>query len=334
MSESSTREKNRGTKDHAESERSGRKSVDSAASDAGTVDQRLEGLPHIEAFGHRYHASGKIFFPSDRAERERNEIQHRLFRLCLDGELTATRLPRDVGRIADLGTGTGVWAVEMAARYPQARIVGVDVYPMQRRKGVPPNVRFAVADVEDAWDGFAAADASLDFVHARGLAGGVRDWPALLRRARAKLRPGGLFEMTEIHMQVFDFDGKFAETEAFPGFLQLFRDLGARVGMEFNPSPLALDWLIDADFEKIVQRSEILPLGTWAGDEKLQARQALMNKIIADHLDNHCGLLFTKCGLDKADFEKKIPPLWEELRRLDKRPYITAIFTTARKPRE
>ncbi|KAL7621005.1 hypothetical protein AAE478_008317 [Parahypoxylon ruwenzoriense] len=329
MSHSSRRGKSREAKSQPKDEHAADNSSDSDP-DFGTVDQVLENMPYIEAFGHRYHISGKIFLPFDAPERERNEVQHKLYRLCLDGDLTATRLPLDVANILDLGTGTGVWAIEMAARYPQAKITGIDVYPIQRRKGVPPNVRFKIDDVENAWD---CADGTLDFVHARSIAGGVRDWPALIRKAYAKLKPGGLLEVTEINLQILDFDGKFAEAELCPGFLQLFHDLGGRVGVNFDPGPRVFDWLIEADFEKIVRRSEILPLGNWAGDDKLRARQTLMNKITSEHFDNHCGLLFKSCGWEKSDFEKTVPPFWQEISAADVRPYIAAVFFTARKPR-
>ncbi|KAI0384398.1 S-adenosyl-L-methionine-dependent methyltransferase [Hypomontagnella monticulosa] len=303
-----------------------------ASSDLDGPDPRLKDMPFIEAFGHQYHISGKIFLPFDQAERNRLEIQHKLYRNCLDGALTSTRLPLDTAQIMDLGTGTGAWAIEMAARYPQSQITGVDVYPIQRRRGVPPNVKFEIDDVENPWK---YPDNYFDFVHARSIAGGVRDWPALLRQIYSKLKPGGLFEMTEIALNILDFNGKFAEADMLPGFLKLFRDMGEKCNMDFNPSPHVPDWLVDADFDKIVQRSEILPVGTWtwAQDEKMKVRQNLMNSIITEHYDNHCGLLFKNCGWTREEFDAVAPSFWQELQNANGRPYITAVFTTARKPR-
>ncbi|KAI4865198.1 S-adenosyl-L-methionine-dependent methyltransferase [Hypoxylon rubiginosum] len=319
-------------KDQREGERGAGDSSDSY-SDGDSPDPRLENMPYIEAFGHRYHISGKIFLAFDEPERQRCEVQHKLYRHSLDGALTSTRLPLDVARILDLGTGTGVWPIEMAARYPQAHITGVDVYPIQRRKGVPPNVKFEIDDVENPWN---MPDNSLDFVHARSIAGGVRDWPALLRQTYSKLKPGGLFEMTEIAIHVLDFDGKFAEAELCPEFLHLFRSMSEKVGIDFSPSPRVPEWLVDANFEKIVQRSEILPVGNWAQDEKMRARQSLMNNILnKDYvLENHCGLLFQSCGWTKEEFDALVPSFWQEIQAAQVRPYVTAVFTTARKPRE
>ncbi|KAI1766731.1 S-adenosyl-L-methionine-dependent methyltransferase [Hypoxylon sp. FL1150] len=313
--------------------KAGKRGTDDSYSDTDALDRRLESFPYIEAFGHKYHISGKIFLAFDEDERQRCEVQHKLYRHSLDGALTSTRLPLDTTRILDLGTGTGTWAVEMAARYPQAQITGVDVYPIQRTKGVPPNVKFEIDNVENPWN---VSDDSLDFIHARSIAGGVRDWPALLRQAYTKLKPGGLLEMTEISIHVCDFDGKFAEAELCPGFLQLFRDMCAQVGMNFTPSPHVPEWLVDANFEKIVQRSEILPVGNWAQDEKMKTRQKLMNSILnKDYiLETYCSLLFQTCGWTKEQFDALVPSFWQEVQAAQVRPYVTAVFTTARKPRE
>lgn len=48
-------------------------------------------------------------------------------------------------KILDIGTGTGLWAVEMGDEYPSAHIIGTDLSPVQPAL-VPPNVRFFVED--------------------------------------------------------------------------------------------------------------------------------------------------------------------------------------------
>jgi SAM-dependent methyltransferase len=236
--------------------------------------------PCIEAFGHKYHHSGRIFVPFDKKEQQRMGIHHKLFRHCLNGALTATRIPLDVKNILDLGSGTGLWPLEMAVRYPQAQILGIDISRIQKTRAVPPNVRFVIDNVENPWP---CPPESMDFIHIRDLAGGVTDWPGLFKQAYEKLKPGGLLEWTEIAIQIFDFDGKFGDAELCPTFLDLWRDLSKRNNIDFSPSPNGPVWLVAAGFEHIAQRSEILPLGDWAQDENLQTRQALMNEICTQH---------------------------------------------------
>ncbi|KAI1328662.1 S-adenosyl-L-methionine-dependent methyltransferase [Xylariaceae sp. FL0255] len=277
--------------------------------------------PPIEAWGHLYHHSGRIFTPFDKLEQERMGVQHRLFRHCLSGALTATRIPLNVERILDLGSGTGVWPFEMAARYPQANILGIDISRIQKTNAVPPNVQFHIDNVENPWP---CEPDSLDFIHIRGLAGGVTDWPKLFEQAYEKLKPGGLLEWTEISIQIFDFDGNFGDTELNLKYIGLWREMNKRNNIEFSPSPYGPGWLLEVGFESISQRTEILPFGNWAQDENLQARQALMNEIASKYFLNHCALLFSKAGWTKEEFDKVAPTFNLELMATSTKPYTTA----------
>ena len=81
--------------------------------------------------------------------------------------------------ILDIGTGTGIWAIEMGDLYPSAQIIGTDLSPIQPQ-WVPPNVQFEVDDAELEW---LYPKASFDMIHARSLGGSLRDWPKFLERS-------------------------------------------------------------------------------------------------------------------------------------------------------
>ena len=36
-----------------------------------------------------------------------------------------------IERVLDIGTGTGIWAIEMGDQYPNADIIGTDLSPVQ-----------------------------------------------------------------------------------------------------------------------------------------------------------------------------------------------------------
>lgn len=40
-------------------------------------------------------------------------------------------------RILDLGTGTGIWALDMADMFPSAEVIGVDIAPIQPKWVAP-----------------------------------------------------------------------------------------------------------------------------------------------------------------------------------------------------
>ncbi|KAL2754065.1 hypothetical protein ACRALDRAFT_1081261 [Sodiomyces alcalophilus JCM 7366] len=174
--------------------------------------------PLIHAYGHTYHGSGRILTPNDESERARLDIQHNLFKACLDGRLTRAHL--DATRplsILDVGAGTGLWAVEMAQRHPRARIRAVDLSAALLPTAVPPNVVFEIVDAAEPWaplGGEKAAGAGLDFVHVRNLVGGgVRDFRALYAQALRRLRPGGQIEVAEVRPRWFHFEEDVGDEE-------------------------------------------------------------------------------------------------------------------------
>jgi cyclopropane fatty-acyl-phospholipid synthase-like methyltransferase len=68
--------------------------------------------------------------PNDEREQDRLDLQHHLFRLVLDGDLTYSKV-NEPQRILDVGTGTGVWAIDVGDLYPESEVLGVDLSPIQ-----------------------------------------------------------------------------------------------------------------------------------------------------------------------------------------------------------
>ena len=68
-------------------------------------------------------------------------------------------------KILDLGTGSGIWAIDMADKYPSASVIGADTAAVQPNM-IPPNLQFEVEDVTLEW---LWAKNSFDFIHAREL---------------------------------------------------------------------------------------------------------------------------------------------------------------------
>jgi hypothetical protein len=73
------------------------------------------------------------------------ELQHRLVCLKFDGlvpcpdEVERILAPRPDGEqptVLDVGTGTGIWAIEIAEKYPHAAIVGLDIVPVNPTRWV------------------------------------------------------------------------------------------------------------------------------------------------------------------------------------------------------
>ncbi|XXG95389.1 hypothetical protein Hte_001651 [Hypoxylon texense] len=131
------------------------------------------------------------FLPHDKQEQERNNLQHEISVEVHDGELHLCPVanPR---RVLDVGTGTGIWAVEFAKRNPDSEVIGIDLNPVPQPAFVVPNCRFHVADVDEEWK----FTRPFDFIHVRSL-GEPADKRRLFQTIYDNLVPGGWVEFQE-----------------------------------------------------------------------------------------------------------------------------------------
>ncbi|KAI8667759.1 hypothetical protein NCS55_00798700 [Fusarium keratoplasticum] len=179
----------------------------------------------------------------------KHDLGHCKYTMLLDNKLHLSPLPKYPKTILDLGTGTGIWAVDMAELYPSARIIGVDLFPLQT-KIVPPNVRFKIDNVEVEWRW---GESIFDFIHARELTMTIYDWPNLVQEVYRALKPGAYFEIS--------------------GFIPDFRSDDGTLPKDSAYVKEPIRWkryLEEAGFDNVVERALKLPMGPWPSNPHLQ----------------------------------------------------------------
>ncbi|TDZ60579.1 Secondary metabolism regulator LAE1 [Colletotrichum trifolii] len=141
----------------------------------------------------------RYLLPIDDAEQERLDIFHRLIVLAR-GEKTHDSAIPPGAQILDLGTGTGIWAIDIADqlhgrdRDAGQSIIGLDL-ALYQPESIPKYVRFQQADVEEQWT---PQLHPMDMVHIQMMLGCIGDWPELYRKSFRQLKPGGVIEHVEI----------------------------------------------------------------------------------------------------------------------------------------
>ncbi|MGH2502516.1 MAG: class I SAM-dependent methyltransferase [Ktedonobacterales bacterium] len=149
--------------------------------------------------GRRFVAGVPYMLPKDLDETNRLDFQHHMLRSFMRGNFLAPiAKPRD---ILDVGCGTGRWAMELAAQFPNANVIGVDVAPPAVNESAPAtlkadNYTFVQGNVLER---LPFADRSFDFVHQRYLIMGIpaNRWPQVVAELMRVTRRGGWIELIE-----------------------------------------------------------------------------------------------------------------------------------------
>ncbi|KAM5361105.1 hypothetical protein ACJZ2D_013316 [Fusarium nematophilum] len=133
------------------------------------------------------------WIPNDEKQRDVMDIKHYVATNLFDGALYQAPLTENIQGVLDVGTGTGLWAIDFADKYPHASVIGIDLFPIQPT-WVPPNLRFELDDCTQEWT---QKEESFDYVHMRQLTGSISDWASLFGEAFKCLKPGGFLESHE-----------------------------------------------------------------------------------------------------------------------------------------
>ncbi|KAL2071258.1 hypothetical protein VTL71DRAFT_12493 [Oculimacula yallundae] len=229
-------------------------------------------LTYTQQNGRRYHAykEGNYLLPNDESEQDRLDLHHHIFNLVAEGKLVYAPI-ENPSRVLDLGTGTGIWAIDFADQYPGSYVLGTDLSPIQP-SWVPPNLEFLVDDMEDVW-----GHKPFSFIHLRCLAGSLKDWPRLLEQAYENLEPGGWFEIVEFQMDIRDQRDPDAEGPGMPNlpdsksitmWVRGLHQAAEMIGRTFEVAEHCKRWMEEVGFERVVEQRIKVPLGPWAKNRR------------------------------------------------------------------
>ncbi|KXH68282.1 hypothetical protein CSAL01_01746 [Colletotrichum salicis] len=151
--------------------------------------------------GRTYHKykDGKYSYPNDERENERLDVQHNMFLLSFDNQLgTAPLNKKDANfkakRVLDVGTGTGIWAIEFGDEHPDSEVAYGSL------SSTPPNVKFEIDDVNEIW----TYSRPFDYIHSRMMTSSIGDWKAYLQKCYEDLITIlSDIGFVEIHAQTF-----------------------------------------------------------------------------------------------------------------------------------
>lgn len=233
--------------------------------------------------GRTYHSARhptEYFTPNDDKQRESVDLSHHYLTILCGGKLFWAPIPDNVKEVLDVGTGTGIWAIDFADQYPDCKVTGTDLSPMQPT-WIPANMRFEVDDATLPWTW---DENRFDFVHIRYLMGAIRDYNALFKSAFTHTKPGGWIESVECDAFFRSDDGTTDNVPALQRWNDLYVKAGAMTGAPFTvvADDLQRKAVTAAGYVEMESKTMKIPTSGWARDPTL----AEVGRIVHAALDN------------------------------------------------
>ncbi|KAL8908056.1 MAG: hypothetical protein Q9207_001035 [Kuettlingeria erythrocarpa] len=266
---------------------------------------------------------------ADEPELERLDIKHHITQLLTGGNLHFAPLAKP-NRILDIGTGTGIWAIEMAEQYPNAQVIGTDLSPIQPQ-WVPDNVRFEIDDCEaKTW---AWPEDHFDYIHSRYMIASIGNWASLIRKAYKHTKPGGYFELQELDCRFTSDDNTLLPTHSLSSWSSLITEAACAYNRPIPRYTDYLSWFEKAGFVDIRQQIFKCPTNPWPKNKTL--KEAGKFQLLA-HIEGFEGIsigLLTR-GLDWKAEEVKVlmAKVRPELKNRSIHSYQRKVFVVGRKP--
>ncbi|KAH7128856.1 S-adenosyl-L-methionine-dependent methyltransferase [Dactylonectria macrodidyma] len=239
---------------------------DEIASSTQSISSSI--LQYRQENGRTYHAykDGKYNFPNDEQENERLDLQHALFLRTFDDKLgfaPPNEPNSDVKRVLDVGTGTGIWAMDYADEHPNAEVTGVDLSPIQP-SFVPPNVRFIIDDIDEEWQ----YSTPFDYIHSRMMNASVPNWENYIGNIFNNLTPGGYVELQEMHTFITSDDETLTEDHSLWKWTRLLFDALEKLGLPCIEPGKLKDILTKTGFTNVTETRFKWPSNGWPKDKK------------------------------------------------------------------
>ncbi|KAF4480907.1 Secondary metabolism regulator LAE1 [Colletotrichum fructicola Nara gc5] len=240
--------------------------ISAVASSSTSVSSSL--LEYRIENGRTYHRykDGKYSWPNDEREAERLDMLHEIWIYTLDDRLGLAP-PCDpnakVGRVLDVGTGTGIWALDFGEEHPEAEVLGVDLSHTLPTFTLP-NVAFEIDDLEEDW----TYSKPFDYIHSRLLTSAVSDWKIYLTKCFENLTPGGWLELQEADVWPFSDDNTFPKDSAFARMAILLKEAAAKMGRPWFDLPSLKTMMLEVGFVDVRLKLHKWPINDWPNDQR------------------------------------------------------------------
>ncbi|KAK2745868.1 hypothetical protein FQN57_003481 [Myotisia sp. PD_48] len=261
--------------------------------------------------GRRYASfrQGNYRLPNDELESDRHDFLQHIYGMLFGGRLIFAPISDNPTRILDVGTGTGIWAMDVADSYPGTHVIGTDISPIQPT-WVSPNISFEIDDAESEW----TFRSKFDLIHFQNLNGAIRDWRRLLEQIFENLIPGGWVEAKEANVYSTCDDNSMPSDCELRKWESYCIQACAIIGQTLTAPDNLQTWMKEVGFVDVQEQQFKLPINTWPKDPELKLAGRYQFVQYMDALQPYAlGLLVEVLGWPREEMEVFLVGLRKDL---------------------
>ncbi|KAF6798902.1 SAM-dependent methyltransferase [Colletotrichum sojae] len=283
--------------------------------------------------GRTYTQKVDYYAPNDEKQNEALDINHWWTLLFLGDKLFLSPVGNNVQRVLDVGTGTGIWAIDFADEHPSAEVIGVDVSPIQPT-WTPPNCKFQIDDIEQPWTW---PEGHFDYIRVSNMEGCVADWSKFYEQAFKALRPGGYIEIKEHDIELKSQAGPLPDDhilKSWPRSLLKAAEILGKTGLQCRDHGIAKS-LGAAGFSDVVEKKFPVPVGGWASEPLLKEAGLGCLTFLDQSLEGF-GMFLLKevLGWEVSEVLVSTAEFRKAIRDSKLQPFLELHIVYARKPEE
>ena len=247
----------------------------------------------------RYLEDSTYHLPKDAEEDLRLNFQHHVLFHAIGNHYVAPLSP-PLPLILDVGTGTGIWANEMARLFPGALVVGVDLSNDSFQEPTQPNCLLRLGNV---LTGLPFPDEFFSYTHQRLLVAGIstKNWPRVVGELVRVTQRNGWVELVEASSLA---EGAGPATARMQ---ELLETVSKAWGFDGQIIRHLGDLLQDADLQHVEMQPIPIPVGEWAGRVGQMMKQDLLSVVSALK-----GRYSALAGVNEAEFEQMTHAMAQE----------------------
>jgi SAM-dependent methyltransferase len=252
----------------------------------------------------RYLEDSTYQLPKDAEEDVRLNFQHHVLFHAIGNHYVAPLSP-PLKLILDVGTGTGIWANEMARLFPGAIVVGLDLTDYSFKEPTQENCLLRLGNV---LAGLPFPDDFFSYTHQRLLVAGIaaENWPRVVRELVRVTRVNGWVELVEANSLA---EGAGPATARMQ---ELLETVSKSWGFDGEMIRHLGDLLLDAGLQQVEMQPIPIPVGDWAGRVGQMMKQDLLSVLSALK-----GRYSAQAGITEAEFDQMMQAMvleWESYR--------------------